>query len=316
MNDNVMDSMDPGFLEVARRLEAYADLRLTASVAATTRMRMNVMSAAHRRAALIEADATQVPSSLLPPTLANEHARRTRTAWRRPAAALLAATLTLGIVAGTVSAAAKAGGPLYAARLWVETATLPAAPAARAVAEMGRIEERLLEVQQASADGDASAAQAALAAYSAIVDEAELASAGDPVASAELDALVARHIAVLTALIDTLPAAARDAVAHALASSTKALRDDVAPGGNGGGNGGHVGQPGVPANGAQPTANPQPVHNAQPDNPAATPVPKPAATDHPARPAKSPAPSATPAPSTKPGNGGGSGLHNGPANAK
>ena len=46
---DVFGPNDPGDPEIERRLEAYADLRLSPSVAATTRMRTAVMSAAHRR---------------------------------------------------------------------------------------------------------------------------------------------------------------------------------------------------------------------------------------------------------------------------
>ena len=53
MDDDVIDQTEPGYIELARRLEAYADLRLSPSAAATTRMRTAVMTAAHRRAALI-----------------------------------------------------------------------------------------------------------------------------------------------------------------------------------------------------------------------------------------------------------------------
>ena len=61
--DQLMDDLmfrrdDPRDPEIERLLEAYAELRLSPSVAATTRMRAGVMAAAHRRAALLQADAT------------------------------------------------------------------------------------------------------------------------------------------------------------------------------------------------------------------------------------------------------------------
>ena len=300
MNDDVMDSIDPGHLEMRRRLEAFADLRLTPSVAATTRMRTGVMNAAHRWAALVEvhalveADATLDPSSRILPALAGWRTRPTLARWRRPATALLAASLTLGTLAG-VASAAKPGGPLYAARLWSEMATLPADPIAHADAEVGRLEERLHEVQQASRDGDGSAAQAALAAYSAIMDEAERASAADPAAGATIEATVSRHVAVLIALVDSVPQAARAAVESALASSTRYLDDFRSTGGNGG-NGDHRGQPGLPGNNGQPQ---KPGNNGQPQKPAVTPEP--------ARPDKSPNPAS-------PGNGGGQSGTDGPHN--
>ncbi len=142
MDDDVIDQMEPGYIELARRLEAYADLRLSPSAAATTRMRTAVMAAAHRRAALIEADATfdaagstsTAAAATLPgPTVA------TRTSWRRPLAAVFAGALTLAILAGSVYGA-RAGGPLYAARLWAEMGNLPTNVVDRAQAEASRLE--------------------------------------------------------------------------------------------------------------------------------------------------------------------------------
>lgn len=294
MNDDVMDTMDPGFFEVARRLEAFADLRLTPSVAATTRLRTSVMTAAHRRAALIQADAALDAAGSIRVGLSAERARPVRGPWRRPAAALLAACLTLGIVAGMTSAA-RPGGPLYATRLWVEMAILPADPLARADAEVRRLEDRLLEAQQASRDGDGPAVQAALEAYSSILAEAEAGSAGDPAADAVIEATVTRHIAVLTLLVDSVPVAARDAVEHAISSSTKVLDGLDTSGGSGGssGNGGQSGQPGSPSqpgstsqptNDEQPASTGQPTDNVQPGKPATT--VRPAKPDDPVQPVK------------------------------
>jgi len=247
--DDMTDSIDPG-LAVARRLEAYADLRLSPSVAATTRMRTSVMNDAQRRAALIQADPMRVA------------ARPVRSPWRRPVAALLAASLAVGILAGTAFAA-KPGGPLYAASLWIEMANLPTDPVARAAAEVSRLEERLLEAQQASRDGNGPAVQAALAAYSTIVADASEASTGDPAESAALEATVTRHISVLTLLVDSVPAPARAAVEHALSSSTKVVDDIKATGGNDG----QPGTTGQPANTAQPG---KPEKTTQPGRPGKT----------------------------------------------
>jgi len=316
MFDNSIDPTDPTFFEVTRRLEAYADLRLSPSAAATTRIRMNVMHAAHRHAALIEAGGTVGLRGALSTTRSAVLGGRTRSPWRRPAASVLAAALTLGIVAGTVSAA-KPGGPLYAARLSVEMSALPADPVARAHGEVSRLEERLREVRQASSEGDSSATEAALAAYSAIADEAEQASTGNAAASAAIEATVARHVAVLTLLVDSVPSTARSAIERALTSSTKVL-DDIHAGGGTGGNGGDgndTGQPGQPANGGQPADNGQPTVTTKPGKPAVTPRPeKPAATTQPGKPAASsqapmPDKSADPA---RPGGGGGGSGHDGP----
>jgi hypothetical protein len=352
MFDHTIDLTEPGTAEAIRRLEAYVDLRLSPSVTATTRMRMNVMNAAHRRAALIQADATAGAAGVSGAAGLARPAVRTRTrprqgAWRRSAVALLAASLTLGILAGAASAA-KPGGPLYAVRLLAETATLPSDPLARADAEVARLEERLREVQQASIDGDSSAVQAALAAYSAIVDEAERASDNDAAASAVIGASVAHHIGVLSGLLASVPASARAALEHALASSTKALDEFGKTGGNGttggnsgaggkgttggnetnggtgsggiGGNTGNDGKTVPPANGGPgPDDNGQPAKSNQPDKPAPTPPPdKPVVSPKPEKagaPSQPPHPEKSPNP-LKPDNAARPSGHNGPSSNK
>ena len=176
-------------LELANRLEAFADARLGPSMAATARKRTNVMNAAHRRAALVAGDSTFGAASATTATIATPAAeRRSASArtWRRPVVAILAATLAVAMLAGTVSAS-KPGGPLYATRLWIEMANLPADVVARAQAEINRLDARIQEAQQASAAGDGPATSAALTAYSVIVVEAARGSAGDPTASAAIE---------------------------------------------------------------------------------------------------------------------------------
>ena len=101
-------------------------------------------------------------------------------------AALAAGALMLALVGGTASAA-NAGGPLYAARIWIEMANLPAGALARAEAEIARLNARLQEARQAYARGDGPAAEAALTAYSVILTEAVAGSAGDPAATAAIE---------------------------------------------------------------------------------------------------------------------------------
>ncbi len=226
MDDNVIDQTEPGYIELARRLEAYADLRLSPSAAATTRMRTAVMAAAHRRAALIQADATFDAAESTPTAVAAEQARAaaTRTSWRRPMAAIFAGTLTLAILAGTAYGA-RPGGPLYAARVWTEMSNLPANIVDRAQAEATRLEQRLHEAQQASTAGDIPATEAALSAYSTIVVEAAKESHGDPTATAAIEVTVTRHVVILTLMVDSVPAGARESAVQALSSSTMALDD-------------------------------------------------------------------------------------------
>ena len=49
MDDLMFRRDDPRDPEIERLLDAFAELRLSPSVAATTRMRASVMAAAHRR---------------------------------------------------------------------------------------------------------------------------------------------------------------------------------------------------------------------------------------------------------------------------
>ena len=241
MDDLMFRRDDPRDPEIERLLDAFAELRLSPSVAATTRMRTGVMAAAHRRAALLQADATTAALGS-----ATRLGSPARSRWRRPVAALLAATLTLGVLASTV-AAGTAGGPLYATRIWIETVNLPRDVLARAQAEVIRLDRRVQEASDASAAGDTAATEAALDAYSTILAVATSEAGGDPTATAVLDTSVTRHVTVLTALGATVPAAARPAIEHALASSTKALHDLEQPGSTPPGSNDSQGGPGTPA---------------------------------------------------------------------
>ncbi len=139
-------------------------------------------------------------------------------------AALAAGTLMLALVGGTVSAA-NAGGQLYAARLWIEMANLPAGALARADAEIIRLNARLQEARQAYASGDGHAAEAALTAYSVILTEAVAGSAGDTAATAAIESSLTRHVVDLELLVASVPPMGQGAVRHALASSTVVLND-------------------------------------------------------------------------------------------
>jgi hypothetical protein len=221
MFDDTMDPYDTGLLELTRRLEAYADARLSPSTAAS-RMRMNVMAAAHRQSALLAAERAREP--VAPPTAlvvaekAQQPARRLKTT----GAAFMAASLAVAMLAGTAYGA-KAGGLFYGTRLWIEAANLPAGHLARAEAEIDRLDARIAEAQQASAEHDAPAAEAALAAYSAIVVEAAAGAVGDESASAVIEVSVSRHVLVLAGLVDSVPGHARGAVQTALTSGSTVI---------------------------------------------------------------------------------------------
>jgi len=308
---NEMIDLAAGDARLRRRLEAYADLRLTPDLTATSRMRARVLAHAHRRADLVRADAalTVVPQAAWRPA-ARPGVRRGRST----AVALVAAALLVGAMAGGAAASSGPGGALYEVRLWIETVSLPSDPSARAVAELSRLGERLREAESAAQGGDEDAAAAALSAYERIMSEASAAvlDSGDPVAAAALETGLGRNVDVLQALVGRVPPGAADAigdaVARAIARSAGAIHtigavDRPTPdgepgspgttgdgqGGNGGSNAGNGGTGNGP-NGNGPEATPKPT-KAAPERPDAT--GKPAATerlDPTSKPTKTPRP--------------------------
>jgi hypothetical protein len=227
-----------------------------------------------------------------------------RPAWRRPVAALLAACLTLALAAGAV-AAARPGGPLYGTRIWAEALTLPSSAAERATAEVQRLQERLAEAAAATAAGDTNAANAALAAYNAIVGEATTRADGNAAANSTLDTGVRRNIEVLTILSGRVPDQARDAIEHAIERSSSAvdgLRGKPGVGGQ---------PPASPGKAPEPGATSRPEHTTNPNKPApapaaATPKHQDAATpkhQDDATPKPHPTPKAGGKPFNPPGNG-------------
>jgi hypothetical protein len=272
MDSQPMDDRDVEDVELAERLQAYARARLSPSESATARMRAHVMAEAQRRARLAQVDSDPaVPVVAASPSrLRIIQGHR----WRRPIAALLAASLTLALAVGSV-AAAQPGGPLYGTRIWAESLTLPSSASDRAVAETHRLDQRLAEAATAGAAGDANAADAALAAYNGILAEAAAGTDGDSSANATLDTAVRHNIEVLTSLLarSSFPDEARDAIQHAIDQSDSAAN-------------GLQGEPGV---GAQPSPNPgngagasnRPEPTLKPAKPTPRPTPKPHRTPPP-----------------------------------
>src|SRR4051812_2346234 len=175
--DEDMQAIEVREYEIERRLDAYARARLSPDPQATARARSRVM-----REARLQFEAARIAVHMAP-TLA----ARDRRIVRRVAMPLVAASLWLGIAVGSISAA-QAGGPLYPTRIWIETATLPAAGLARASAELDRLEARMFEAAAAASRGDAQAVQAALEAYAQISDETVAGASGDPAAEALVSA--------------------------------------------------------------------------------------------------------------------------------
>lgn len=210
-------------------LEAYADARLTPTSPVLSRIRANVIS----QAVTVAADIQRAQVADAPP--------RRRLAFampqlpRRAFALGLAAALTLGTSAAVF--AAPPGSPFYNARLVIESAMLP--PVSRPVDRLAAFEEhlatRIAEATAAAASGDAAALSAALAAYQAEVD-ALVGEAGlDADQLAHLEAMLAKHTAVLEALEAKVPEQA--SVDRAIETSQKAIEKikDKASGSQGGG---------------------------------------------------------------------------------
>jgi hypothetical protein len=273
MEDGMIDLI-AGDVLLRRRLEAYADARLTPDSATASRIRARVLAVAHRRAELARADAAltvvRVAAQDQPVV-----PRRRGVTWRRGAAAVLVAASAVGLATGT-ALAARPGGALYDARLWVETVTLPSDPSGRALAELARLESRLAEVREAIRAGDASATASALAAYAQIVDtaSAEAIGSGDEVATAVLTTGVGQNVEVLQALAGSVPDQASEAITTALARAIErsAGAIDAIEHGQNGSEGRPEGQPaGQPLG---PDARP----TKPPVRPTPTPTPKPKPT--------------------------------------
>ena len=313
MSDDMID-LAAGDVRLRQRLEAYADARLTPELTATSRMRARVLAHAHRRADLARADAAL---TIVPNDASGASIERERRSGRRVAVALIAAAILVGATVGGAAASSGPGGALYEARLWIEAASLPSDPSARAVAELGRLADRLREAEAAARIGDDGAVAAALAAYERIMSEASAAvlAAGDPVAAAALETGLGRYVEVLEALVVHLPpragVAISAAVARAIATSAGAIdtvgavhrptpaggtAGDGAAGSDqgGGGGGSEAGNGGAGGSGVTgQEATPKPT-KAAPERPEAT--GKPAATE---RPNPTPKPTRTPKPNVQ-----------------
>ena len=162
--------------ELGRLLRAYAGARLSPDPWASVRMRAAVIEHGHGARA----------------------AAGRRFSWLRvlrPATLVgLIAVLAVGTGA-TAALAASPGGPLYDARLWVETTVLNLSGGS-AQARVDQIDERMDEITNAVDDGNANAADAAGNAYGAEVAAAAQAAQN----RADLQALraaIANHLAHL-----------------------------------------------------------------------------------------------------------------------
>jgi hypothetical protein len=197
-------------------LDAYREVRLAPSGAALARIRANV---------LVEAGAVQATAAASSRLRLVEPAPK-RLRWSFPPrfvrtglALGFAATLTLGTSFAVL--AAPPGSPFYNARVYLETAFLPAQSEARFEGHEKLLEERLHEAQLAAAGGDTAALAAALDAYQAEVDAATTAAGNDLDMLAHLEEMLAKHTATLTALAAGLPQ--ESSIEHAIQASSNAI---------------------------------------------------------------------------------------------
>jgi len=210
----------PADLEIYRRLDAFAQVRLTPDATAMARIRTALMGQA---LALADArSAALTAPTPLPVALPERPAIVFPRPQRRAAAAVLAACIVVGIGAGSV-AASQAGGPLYGPRMWIEEATLPSDPMARANAQIARLDARLQEVRVASGSGNGGAAEAALEAYGVIMADLDAQAAANGAVAAMVDDDMARRQVVLMGLLDEVPVQAQDAIQHALLQGANAI---------------------------------------------------------------------------------------------
>jgi hypothetical protein len=253
MDDRIRQHRAHGELE--RRLESYADARLSPDPRQMARIRTAVVSEARRTLTR--------PKPL--PVRRTGIGLRIFNGWRRSTVALAAASLAGLLLGGTAFAASRPGAPLYGMRVWLEAATLPADQDARAAAELSRLQSRLGDVADAAARGDGSAVSAAVEEYRASVEES-LATAGenhDLLARLEIELM--RHRVVLASLLGLVPSNAQDAIQQVLDRDQHAL--DVINGRGQPGSNGSGTPPGKPSGAGGPAAQPTQKPAAQPSPP-------------------------------------------------
>jgi uncharacterized protein DUF5667 len=209
--DNDLEAMD----RVEDLLDAYCEARLAPRGAILARIRSNVMAEAVASAGLVAANRPR----LVEPAPAS--ARWSfRPIFARAAFTVgFAAALTMGTAAAVV--AAPPGSPFYNARVYLETAFLPMDSDSRFDRHEKLLDERLAEAELAAQRGDTVSLAAALTAYQAEVEAATAEAGSDLDRLARLEAVLAKHTAVLTALAATLPE--QTSIEHAIQESSKAI---------------------------------------------------------------------------------------------
>jgi hypothetical protein len=198
-------------------LDAYCDTRLMPRGPVLSRIRATVLAEATAAAATAAAasrlQAFAAPAPKAPRwTLASPFARRFATLG-------FAATLTLGTTAAVL--AAPPGSPFYNARVSLETAFLPTQQDQRSAGHEKLLDERFAEAELAAGRNDMVGLSAALAAYQDEVAAATKDAGSNPAQLAQLENVLAKHSAVLTALAVRLPE--QSSIEHAIDASSKAI---------------------------------------------------------------------------------------------
>ena len=116
MSNEMIDLM-AGDARLRRRLEAYAEHRLTPDLSATSRMRARVLAHAHRQTERVRADAAL---TIVRPGVALQGTTHSGRSLPRTAVSLVAAAGLVAAMVGGVAAASGPGGALYETRIWVE----------------------------------------------------------------------------------------------------------------------------------------------------------------------------------------------------
>lgn len=205
MDEVLVQEDHPGSDELGRRLGAYASARLAPDRSAVTRLRSSVVEEARMR--------------VLDARLSSRHRGR-----HRAIAFAMAATLTLG-GAASLASASNAGGPLYPARIWLESAGLSRDDDTRALERLHQVDARVLDLERAASAGDGNAVAAAIDAYrsavTAAVDEAEAGSNDGQLET--LRAALGLHLVVLERLTHRVTDPEVQAIGHAIEVSHRAV---------------------------------------------------------------------------------------------
>jgi len=180
--------------ELERELRTYASARLSPDRFASQRMRAAVLD----QARLLPLEVEPARSHRLD-VLAAFRLGISRLSGRRLAPVALVAALAIG-AGSAAGVAASPGGPLYDARLWLETALLPTNGVARTDAQEAQLSERIDELTGAVGDGNTAGADAAANAYGQEVDAAVTSAAQSRADLLQLRITVARHLAHLQSL--------------------------------------------------------------------------------------------------------------------